>query len=74
MPMLAHRRFFHPLEHPEMGLVPYEGHMFRISGYDSGPRFPAPCLGQDTFEVLTEFLGLTDNEVSEVLATGAVGI
>ena len=28
------------------------------------PRFPAPCLGEHTFEVLTEVLGLDDDEVA----------
>ena len=41
-----HRRFFRRSTHPEMGEVPYEGHQFRIAGYDNGPRSPAPCLGE----------------------------
>jgi crotonobetainyl-CoA:carnitine CoA-transferase CaiB-like acyl-CoA transferase len=72
-PQLAHRNFFRPLEHPEMGMVPYEGHQFRISGYDSGPRSPAPCLGEHSVEILTEELGLSDDELGELLASGAVG-
>lgn len=72
-PQLAHRRFFRPLEHPEMGVVPYEGHQYRIEGYDNGPIAPAPCIGQHTYEVLTEVLGLNDDQVGEVLASGACG-
>jgi benzylsuccinate CoA-transferase BbsF subunit len=72
-PQLAHRSFFRRLEHPEMGEVPYEGHQFRIHGYDNGPRFPAPCLGEHTYQVLTEVLGLDDDEVAEALASGACG-
>ena len=72
-PQLAHRSFFRRLEHPEMGEVPYEGHQYRILGYDNGPRFPAPCLGEHTYEVLTDVLGLDDDEVSEVLGSGACG-
>jgi crotonobetainyl-CoA:carnitine CoA-transferase CaiB-like acyl-CoA transferase len=72
-PQLAHRRFFRPLEHPEMGVVPYEGHQYRIRGYDNGPRFPAPCLGEHTYQVLSEVLGMSDDEVTEVLASGACG-
>ena len=72
-PQLAHRRFFRRLEHPEMGEVPYEGHQFSIAGYDNGPRLPAPCLGEHTYEVLTDILGLDDDEVAEVLASGACG-
>jgi formyl-CoA transferase len=72
-PQLAHRAFFRPLQHPEMGEVPYEGHQYTIRGYDNGPRLPAPCLGEHTFEVLTDVLGLDVDEVSEILASGACG-
>jgi benzylsuccinate CoA-transferase BbsF subunit len=72
-PQLAHRSFFRRLEHPEMGEVPYEGHQYSIRGYDNGPRFPAPCLGQHTYTVLNEILGLGDGEVAAILASGACG-
>jgi crotonobetainyl-CoA:carnitine CoA-transferase CaiB-like acyl-CoA transferase len=72
-PQLAHRRFFHPLEHPEMGLVPYEGHAYQIAGYDHGPRFPAPCLGEHTYQVLSEVLQLSDDEIARVMGSGACG-
>lgn len=73
-PQLAHRKYFRTLEHPEMGPVPYEGHQFRIAGYDSGPRFAAPCLGEHTWEVLTEVLGMDESAAAELLAAGGVGI
>jgi benzylsuccinate CoA-transferase BbsF subunit len=72
-PQLAHRSFFRRLEHPEMGDVPYEGHQYTITGYDNGPRFPAPCLGEHTYQVLAEVLGLDDDEISRVLGSGACG-
>lgn len=72
-PQLAHRNFFRPMQHPEMGEVPYEGHQYMISGYDNGPRMPAPCLGEHTFEVLTELLGLSEEQVTEALISGACG-
>ena len=72
-PQLAHRHFFRPHEHPEMGVVPYEGHQFRIDGYDSGPRFAAPCLGQHAEHVLSELLGLSEEEVAAAVASGALG-
>ncbi|MCX7618676.1 CoA transferase [Tepidiforma sp.] len=67
-PQLAHREFFHPLVHPEMGEVPYEGHQFIVSGYRSGPRRPAPCLGEHSMEVLLEVLGLEADEVARLAA------
>jgi benzylsuccinate CoA-transferase BbsF subunit len=72
-PQLAHRRFFRPLAHPEMGVVPYEGHPFRIAGYDNGPIAPAPCIGEHTFDVLQEVLGLDDDEIGRLASNGALG-
>lgn len=72
-PQLAHRRFFRPMQHNEMGEVPYEGHQYRIRGYNNGPRTPAPCLGEHTYEVLTEVLGIDADEVAEILVSGACG-
>ena len=72
-PQLAHRNFFRYLDHQEMGTIPYGGHQFRISGYDSGPRFPAPVLGQHNEQILREILGMTDDEISEALVAGALG-
>ncbi len=71
-PQFAHRSFFRPLEHPEMGTVPYEGHQYRIEGTNNGPRFPAPCLGEHTYEILTDVLGLSDDDIAEAYASGAV--
>jgi crotonobetainyl-CoA:carnitine CoA-transferase CaiB-like acyl-CoA transferase len=69
---LAHRGFFHYMDHPEMGNIPYTGHGFRIRGYDSGPRFPAPLLGEHSELVMREILGMTDEEIAEVFAAGAI--
>jgi crotonobetainyl-CoA:carnitine CoA-transferase CaiB-like acyl-CoA transferase len=71
-PQLNDRRFFRPMQHPEMGEVPYEGHQFRIRGYDSGPRTPAPCLGEHSAHVLQEILAMSDDDLAEVIASGAL--
>lgn len=68
-----HRGFYHWFDHPEMGGVPYAGHAYRIRGYDNGPRGPAPVLGQHTFEVLSGFLGMDDEQIATAYASGAVG-
>ena len=72
-PQLAHRNFFRRMNHPEMGEVPYEGHQYSIRGYDNGPRTPAPCLGEHSYEVLSEILELNDEDLTEVLVSGACG-
>jgi benzylsuccinate CoA-transferase BbsF subunit len=71
-PQLGHRRFFRHLAHPEMGEVPYEGHQFRIHGYDNGPLAPAPCLGEHSVQVLQEVLGFSDDDLARVAASGAL--
>jgi crotonobetainyl-CoA:carnitine CoA-transferase CaiB-like acyl-CoA transferase len=55
-----------------MGLIPYAGHQFRIRGYESGPRGPAPLLGEHSFQVMKEILGMSDDEITEVVAAEAV--
>jgi benzylsuccinate CoA-transferase BbsF subunit len=71
-PQLEHRRFFRYMDHPEMGNIPYTGHQFRIQGYDSGPRSPAPLLGQHNEFVMREILGMMDEEITEVIAAGGI--
>ena len=72
-PQLAHRGFFRYMDHAEMGNIPYTGHQFRIAGYDNGPRFPAPVMGQHNEMVLREILGMSDEGVTEAIIGGALG-
>jgi crotonobetainyl-CoA:carnitine CoA-transferase CaiB-like acyl-CoA transferase len=71
-PQLEHRRFFRYMDHPEMGNIPHTGDRFRIRGYEGGPRFPAPLLGQHNEVVMREILGMTDEEMADVIASGAI--
>jgi benzylsuccinate CoA-transferase BbsF subunit len=71
-PQLAHRNLYHYLDHAEMGNIPYTGHQFRIQGYDSGPRSPAPLLGQHNEYVLKDLLGMTDEDMIEAVIAGAI--
>lgn len=71
-PQYAHRGFYRHFDHPEMGSIPYSGHQFRVSGYDNGPRFAAPMLGEHSFEVLESSLGFSAEEIAELMASGAI--
>jgi len=71
-PQLVHRGFHHWHEHDEMGRVPYSGHQFRISGYPSGPRSASPTLGGDSFEVLREILGFSDETIAELVVANVL--
>lgn len=67
-----HRNFYQYLDHAEMGNIPYAGHQFRIKGYPSGPRTAAPTLGQHSVQVLQELLGMSDDEIANAFASGAI--
>ncbi|MCZ6664390.1 MAG: CoA transferase [Gammaproteobacteria bacterium] len=71
-PQFEHRGFYHYMEHGEMGRIPYAGHQYRIAGYDNRPRFPAPLLGEHSFQVLSEILGLPEEEIGLAFASGAI--
>ena len=71
-PQLIHRNFYRYHDHPEIGNAPYAGHQFRIRDYDAGPRTAAPMIGQHSFEVMSELLGLDDVEIGELYAAGAI--
>lgn len=71
-PQYRHRGFHRFFEHAEMGRVPYTGHAFRISGYDNGPRFAAPLLGGESFEILSQTLGFEDDRIADLMASGAL--
>ena len=71
-PQLEHRKFYRRFEHQEMGNIPYAGHQYLISSYDNSPRGPAPCLGQHSFEVLSDVVKLSDEEIAEAYASGVI--
>jgi len=71
-PQLAHRRFHRVLHHGEMGAMPYDAPATRFSARLDLLRGPAPCLGEQNTEVLCDLLGLSDDEVAEYAAQGAI--
>lgn len=71
-PQLRARRFHEPIDHPVVGPRPIPGPPFRFSGVDHWIRTPAPTLGQDNHEVLTE-IGLTAEEIAALEAADVVG-
>jgi crotonobetainyl-CoA:carnitine CoA-transferase CaiB-like acyl-CoA transferase len=71
-PQYRHRGFHQELDHPEMGRIPYSGHQFRVSGYDNGPRFAAPLLGGESFEILEGELGMTAEDIADLMSAGTL--
>jgi benzylsuccinate CoA-transferase BbsF subunit len=70
-PQMKYRGHFQEVEHPEVGKVKGELPPFRLS--KSGERhFRAPLLGEHNNLILSEFLGLSDDEISDLYAEGAI--
>jgi crotonobetainyl-CoA:carnitine CoA-transferase CaiB-like acyl-CoA transferase len=71
-PQLAAREFFVTLDHTVMGSTPYDGPATRFSATPARLRKAAPCIGEDTYEILTELLGLTPEQVAAYAAAGVL--
>ena len=71
-PQYAHRDFYRWIDHQEMGHIPYAGHQYSLSDIDHGPRSPAPCLGEHSYEILSALLGLDDEAIAHAFASGIV--
>ena len=70
-PQLRHRNFYQRLDHPALGTYRAPQASFRLS--------EAPCelqrarlLGEDTYEVLSEWLGYGDAEIERFALGGAL--
>lgn len=71
-PQLNHRGTHVILEHPEIGPHTYHPPPYRFSKTLNKPTMPAPCLGQHNEYVLKEILGMSDDEVADLLLAGAL--
>jgi crotonobetainyl-CoA:carnitine CoA-transferase CaiB-like acyl-CoA transferase len=61
------RETFVALEHPVLGEEQIYGPIFRMAGYDLGPRKAAPMLGQHTAEIFSDMLGLSSSEIEDLI-------
>jgi len=59
-------------EQPPIGKVRLLGCPVKMSETRPGPKGPAPALGEDTDEILQEFLGLSSEEVGELRTNGVL--
>jgi benzylsuccinate CoA-transferase BbsF subunit len=71
-PQLNHRGTHIILEHPEIGPHTYHPPPYRFSKTPHKLTMPAPCLGQHNEYVLKEILGMSDDEVADLLIAGAL--
>ncbi|MEA3214097.1 MAG: hypothetical protein QOJ19_253 [Acidimicrobiia bacterium] len=73
-PQVLHRGYWIDLEHPVYGRTPYSGMQAILSKTPGGWTSPSPCLGQHSFEVLTELAGLDPDVVARLIAADVVEI
>lgn len=69
---LKERGYYVYLDHPETGRSAYDGPPFRLSKTPGKLRSPAPLLGQHTEYVCKEILGLSDEEIADLLVAGVL--
>jgi len=64
---IRERDYYVYLEHPEAGRTAHDGPGFRLSKTPAQYRTPAPCLGEQNLQVCKEILGLSDDEIADLL-------
>ena len=68
---ILHRAFFETHQHALMGPTPYDGHSTKFSARSGNYlRGPGPIMGEHTFEVLSDILDMTVDDIGEAAATG----
>jgi crotonobetainyl-CoA:carnitine CoA-transferase CaiB-like acyl-CoA transferase len=72
-PQVEARRLFEQVAHAAVGEHPVPGLPFRWSGIDRWNRTPTPLLGEHNHQVLSGVLGLSDDEIAELAASGVIG-
>ncbi len=73
-PQIVHRGYFVPLEHTYIGDAPYNGLQAELSHTPGRLSKAAPCCGEDSWYVLTELLGKSEEEVTALLVDDVVEI
>ncbi len=69
---LQHRHHYPVMKHPEIGKHHYELPAYRLSLTPGQLSKPAPCLGEHTEYVLRDILNISQAELGELYADGAI--
>jgi len=70
-PQLAHRAHFFSVPHPEMGQITAQNHAFRLAA-TPGRLGRAPLLGEHNEDVFGRLLGLSRQEITDLVAEGII--
>ena len=71
-PQLQHRNHFVELAHPAQGKSVVEGARIVFGRTPAGRPHVAPIMGADNDAVLRDLLGYTDEQIVELVASGAL--
>jgi crotonobetainyl-CoA:carnitine CoA-transferase CaiB-like acyl-CoA transferase len=71
-PQLKARGHIIYLEHPRLGPTPIESSRMRFSRTPATATWPAPAIGEHNDHVLRELLGLSDEEITELVLDEAL--
>lgn len=71
-PQLRHREHFVRLNHPLMGPYHIATSVFKMSRCQNRPLSPAPLFGEHTQMVMKEFLGMSDDEIADLVVEGVL--
>lgn len=71
-PNLAAREFFIELDHGAIGKMTFDGPVTLFSATPAQPWRAGPLVGEHTQQVMSEFLGFSEDEISALAAAGAL--
>jgi formyl-CoA transferase len=66
------RKMVLEIEQPGLGTVTVQGNPIKMSLTDPQPRGPAPSLGGNTYEILSQFLNMSEKKFKELRIKGVV--
>lgn len=72
-PQLMERGYFDWVDHPEIGPHPHAGTPWRMPGFPTRGRRPAPSLGEHSAQILTTLLGVWSAESRSLVERGITG-
>ncbi|MBM4296661.1 MAG: CoA transferase, partial [Deltaproteobacteria bacterium] len=65
-PQVRHRKMLEEVDHPTAGKIKLAGIPVKFSGTPASVRLAPPLLGQHNNEVLSSWLGMSENEINKL--------